>query len=712
MGVIVTPAEAAAEAAATKRGRGHKEDRFVPAVQHHALPGLGRPLPKAQMTTPTNNRALLPLIGGVGNQETLGSCFPVGTPILMADGTERPIEEVAEGNEVLTHNGKRRRVVHTMRRKYEGRMYTIELGGYRYPTTMTAEHPVCVYRNASSRAKYTGKNWAYEPGEMVWVAAKDLQPSDYVLMPANLRKEEARALQMLRVSDFVDGDCVERDGRTRVVNGRATHSILSSVMLDEKLARLIGFFLAEGSFRKFDGSIVGMQLTFHRKESEYHRFVIDAVRDVFGAEAFLVETEQRPNATDVRIDNSTLGRFFYGLCGEHALHKHVPSVLYSASREVRIAAIRGWLQGDGTQKFIYETNVQVMGITSSEQLHRGMYRLCMSCGIRPSVTIRSQEEHQNAPARTLSLYGPNIYAVFPEIEERVLAAGRNVTDRKRYYECDLGFVCRIKSIEVAETEEEIDVYNLEVEGEHTYIANNMAVHNCVAWTYWRDVLGLGLAGQTGTAWILSAMAGYVNSLKLTNMINGLPNTAPISDDGLEPTIAVMALYKDGPSLESEWPYDVGSFPNVTENANQAAAASQRIQLVNNVYAGIGTTGQALLDAIAQALQPLPDGRIGRAVGSDIASSWPAYDNATGADVLGPPPSGVSIDHDVSYIDVRLNASGQYEFLQLGHWGGGPSDWAPQCEVPGCCWVSEAFVLGMAALGASYRLINVELASKS
>jgi hypothetical protein len=236
------------------------------------------------------------------------------------------------------------------------------------------------------------------------------------------------------------------------------------------------------------------------------------------------------------------------------------------------------------------------------------------------------------------------------------------------------------------------------------VGNQGSLGSCVAFTIWRDLLGLSLAGQ-GTPMILSPMAGYTRSLRMTQKINGVPDTTTITDDGLEPSIAVMALYAEGPSLESEWPYDVSTFGQA-ESFVQAADSAPRIPLVNGVYAGIAETGQALVTAVAQALQPLPDGRLGRGVAFDIDADDPAFQNATGADVLGAPTTNNPTNHEISVIDVAPAADGSLIFLCLNHWA---TTWSPLCHVPGCVWVSEQFVMAYGARGSSFRLINAELA---
>jgi hypothetical protein len=90
------------------------------------------------------------------------TCFPTGTLIRTLDG-DRPIETLTEGDRVLTHAGRWRRVYGTMSRAYSGTTVTIRAGAMR--VTATAEHPFLVEREGTLR----------------WVAASDVRVGDNVL---------------------------------------------------------------------------------------------------------------------------------------------------------------------------------------------------------------------------------------------------------------------------------------------------------------------------------------------------------------------------------------------------------------------------------------------------------------------------------------------------------------------------------------------------
>jgi hypothetical protein len=69
-----------------------------------------------------------------------GNCFPAGTMVLMADGTEKPIERIRPGDRVVSHTGSARPVTETFRRRYSGDVVTVTADGNARPVTATADH--------------------------------------------------------------------------------------------------------------------------------------------------------------------------------------------------------------------------------------------------------------------------------------------------------------------------------------------------------------------------------------------------------------------------------------------------------------------------------------------------------------------------------------------------------------------------------------------
>jgi DNA polymerase-3 subunit alpha len=195
-------------------------------------------------------------------------CLLAGQEILTADGVKN-VEDVRAGDMVLTHRGRFRRVLRTMRRPYEGPGYTISLGGrYGRTLTLTEEHPVLVRTrdglvdwkkpadiDPGQASKHGGvncwKSWACLPRlrtEWTEIRSSDLLPSDF---SAPLAGGIARSYQSKYRGD------------------QAWPRFPDRIPLDYDFGYLLGIYAAEGHVGSRRGRVNGeVGFTLHHDESE------------------------------------------------------------------------------------------------------------------------------------------------------------------------------------------------------------------------------------------------------------------------------------------------------------------------------------------------------------------------------------------------------------------------------------------------------------
>lgn len=85
--------------------------------------------------------------------QEIGDPFAAGTMVLMADGTERPIEQVLIGDLVLNHKLKPARVTNTIKKRFTGRMVKVTLTGWPRPVSATETHHGMVVLPDGSRSR-------------------------------------------------------------------------------------------------------------------------------------------------------------------------------------------------------------------------------------------------------------------------------------------------------------------------------------------------------------------------------------------------------------------------------------------------------------------------------------------------------------------------------------------------------------------------------
>lgn len=155
--------------------------------------------------------------GGYDNQ-WIGMCFPAGTPVRLADGSERAIEDVAVGDRVVTHASGGRQVVRTFRRLYDGDLVTVDVGEAAPPLPATADHPFAVPAG----------------DDVAWVKASDLRTGDKVIVkysgagvsephPAG-RVVRVQSLTVVAVTGLPVFDIEVEEDHSFVANGLVVHN--------------------------------------------------------------------------------------------------------------------------------------------------------------------------------------------------------------------------------------------------------------------------------------------------------------------------------------------------------------------------------------------------------------------------------------------------------------------------------------------------------
>jgi len=149
-------------------------------------------------------------------------CFSAGARVRVRNGEKR-IEQIAVGDEVLTHKGRYRRVYNTMQRPYQGTIYTIKyFGDSRQALRVTEEHPLLIVPR--DVAQPDDKN--FKP---TWMAASQVKPGDYMVIPVpKAEQAESRVSSLMpitaipasaRPSAVAHRELSVRNGSTLVLEG-------------------------------------------------------------------------------------------------------------------------------------------------------------------------------------------------------------------------------------------------------------------------------------------------------------------------------------------------------------------------------------------------------------------------------------------------------------------------------------------------------------
>lgn len=365
-----------------------------------------------------------------------------------------------------------------------------------YATSDTSKQPVLTHARDLTRKHYLAVPKAYKFSSPQVIDVESLLGSRQITYqtPWKLSKDE-----MQRIMDLSDegrssreiGELFGKSGsyirhlRVKIRNGRVTKTKTSQPYIENgflrfpnerqpglplrikfgvEVAELFGYYCAEGSIvsdNKRPNSF-HINFSFSKKEIVLANRVIDLLRGYFGVDGRLVS---RHTTLAVSASKASLSLLLKSLAGERSTKKRVPEMLFDAPREVVEAFLNAYIRGDG-HRF---DNGKVSSTTVSRELAYGIAWLALKCGYFPSVYDASMPETGMIQGRVVRR-APHQYTVVwyehGDIE-------RKIVETENFY------LVPLRGIETESFGG--DVFNMEVEGEHNYLANFFLVSNCQNW---------------------------------------------------------------------------------------------------------------------------------------------------------------------------------------------------------------------------------------
>ena len=422
---------------------------------------------------------------GIINSTSM-SCFIAGSKVILSDGSAQSIEDVQVGDEVLTHTGHTAAVTETMQREYTGDLYTINLTGLLEPLCVTPEHPILVYREycqcGCKEVLPTREPWGgLRRGKFIdghhnkFINLYNGRKEDITGELRKLQEVETSKVEWVAVKDLTVSDTVLLPKKKSVVGQP----------ISTGMARLFGYFIAEGSYIKHKGKRNGLDFCFNITEANTLVYeVCNLLLLEFNVTAHAY-TYKEKNAIHVRVhNNSDLAEVFFKACGEYSNGKHLPDDIFSWDEAAKLNLIGAYLNGDGCLIQNNErSSCKITSATVSERLCYQLNTLFRTLDLYGGFYSRDAFIDKYGSKKQKAFYC-NLqanavqklqkYTTFcDETDVEGKLTGNNVIVSVEGY---IGK--RISAIEKSHFSG--TVYNLEVEGDHSYLIEGVAVHNCFA----------------------------------------------------------------------------------------------------------------------------------------------------------------------------------------------------------------------------------------
>lgn len=365
------------------------------------------------------------------NQGQFGSCFPAGTLIRMADGSEKPIERICLLDKVLTAEGNIGTVKQTMVRDAD-ELVTLRLWGHSH-LRATPEHPVLTKRGYVPIGQIKNGDW---------VSLPRYAPQNATICTPNIEKSNRVLSKRARY-----GGVVGRKGID--VKIAKTPDVIH---LNYGVGRIFGLFLAEGNTDK-------CRIVWSFSIDEEFTLVKELVSRL--REEFDVESHVRKlpvhNSIKVTVYGVAWARLFEYLFATGAGNKKIHNDLICGPEPFLRAMFDAWMDGDGCK----HKRGHLIGKTVSKSLAVSMFDIAQFCGLRPSIRMSKPSHNRHAASRRY-------------VWEVTIAA--SLEDNYRAIQEE-----KVTWRRVAKTTKEAffgKVFNLTVEGDNSYVAEGIGVHNC------------------------------------------------------------------------------------------------------------------------------------------------------------------------------------------------------------------------------------------
>lgn len=400
----------------------------------------------------------------------------------------KEIKDINIGESVYDHQHALQEVSKVIKTEYDGKILEIKLNGVESKLKITPEHPVLTTKKSltGERIRTKGKSGGKLRNLLVIKGAEDLKEGEVLLIPVN---KETKDVPHIRVEKEV--------GQSKYSNHDIYDGIPEKVEVGYDLLNLIGWYIAEGSANRKQ-----FQIALNKKELNYAIEISKNVENLFKKKMTLKDTyKTKTNGIYLIGTSVVISHFLRKQCGVGAVNKQIPEFAMSIPEEKQAILLRALWKGDGTvmNNFDKRTNnhyIRCNYKTVSIKLAKQVQELCLRLGFIPNIRKEIPEPFVMAinknkkltypkPVYNISLYGEDAAAFKGfvdngKLDKIIRSNKKQLSLSKEFVEIE-GFIYAKRSIkEIKNVYYKGYVYNLNVGNSHTYIANDIAVHNCGA----------------------------------------------------------------------------------------------------------------------------------------------------------------------------------------------------------------------------------------
>ncbi|NDC22579.1 MAG: hypothetical protein EBZ49_00390 [Proteobacteria bacterium] len=370
-------------------------------------------------------------------------CLLSGSKIRLADGRTKLVENIAVGDFVLNKFAKPGKVTELHPRPYAGEVFRFQFVNGA-SSWMTHEHPVLVYKKDQIKNGARIKEGS-EFGLPEYLGADSVELGDYLCTPYD-------------------------------------QTVLTPEYATKDLARVLGWYLAEGHVvRNKEKEPSGIQFSVHQDGSIFSE--IETLCKALNSRntPVISNHSSSPVGKIVSVYDDRIAKLCLQLAGSYSHNKVLDATVMQWDPEIQMQLLGTYLEGDGWQEQNPESKHygSCYWSTCNETLAYQISQLLLRNGIVSRVGINNHQDtgfnHVDTREYVVEIRS-NFANQFVGIAPKVIQTPeREKNSQKRIVHNGLLLV-PVRSVERSYFEGA--VFNFEVEGEHSYVADGIVTHNC------------------------------------------------------------------------------------------------------------------------------------------------------------------------------------------------------------------------------------------
>ena len=393
-------------------------------------------------------------------------CFTPNTTVKTAPGFYQTIESIKTGDRVYDHQNKLQKVNKVIKRDYKGQMLGFKIKGLENELCVTHEHPILTTIKHPQNKRHGRK--IINLG--LFKEAQSFKKGDVFLVPVNSQITDIQQIEVPRETTQ------SKYSKYDIYTG-----IPRELKVDSDLLTILGWYIAEGSANKLQ-----FQFVLGGNEIQEAKQIVHSFGLLFSRNITL---KKFSNKITLVGSSKVLADFFQRLCGKYAEHKMIPLFIMDLPIKKQAVLLRALWKGDGSVQLKHDkrTNQDYRVCcykTISHFLAKQIQELCFRLGYICSIK-REKKRAQRKISYVVSIHGDDAKAFKEFIDSGSIVSVKRKNNcklslKKEFVEIDGNVYAKRSILSIRSMEYKGKVMNLEVNHSHTYIAGDIAVHNCGA----------------------------------------------------------------------------------------------------------------------------------------------------------------------------------------------------------------------------------------